>query len=185
MLFMLAATLGFSPEAFILPEGSGVVSYCQQLSPLEACEYINSLAADGRLKELKAIYQSDFVFSHWAAGATARILPATEAVAFCRCFSLGSRHWKEAICSLYVHPKGEVLPYLLEMIRSDDAQVRACCYILCLKASWFDLIAFAEADKNVNEELDFLNRPSDELTLGALASKYLRCYLLVTSSRSN
>jgi hypothetical protein len=76
---------------------------------------------------------------------------------------------------LYRHDPKVVVPYLLNMVRSTDPTVRYCCYNVCGRARWPDLLAYAFADKD-SDALPYLFQGDRIETLGSSAEGYLQLF---------
>jgi hypothetical protein len=114
-------------------------------------------------------------YHHWAAEEIVKSLSASEAIRYCRTKVPGSANWRAAFLALANRPKKDVLPYVLEMVLHRQGAVRHACYTLCYARGWEELGQYAEADK---DDPTFVPLPnSDDVTLGLMASKYIRVVL--------
>src|SRR5262249_43751916 len=69
-----------------------------------------------------------------------------------------------------------VMPYILQQIHSPDRYVRTCCYQVCERANWGDLIDFANKDVGDDRLLLGFNSDAEIETIGSVAKKYIaRC----------
>jgi hypothetical protein len=146
--------------------GHDLVDYCKSLCPNKADsyrKYIIKLADKNDFQALRAIYNSDFTFSSWAAGEAARVMNSSKVVEFCQQFELGSANWQEALMALRYHPKKHVISYVKKCATQGDPLVRYFCYKLCLNTGWDDLAEKAKEDLHSDAGLGFPNLPDQSL----------------------
>lgn len=151
-----------------------VIAYCCSLSFRERSAYISQLQEQGNLESLTAIYKSNLHERHAAATAIVQLLPAPEAVAFCRSHKQGSGLWRSALHALGSHRRCGVIAYLNEVANSADPTIRVFAYFVCIRTGWDDLVEQARADRYCTVRVPiYVNTPPWPYTVGSVAREYL------------
>ncbi|MBI1916598.1 MAG: hypothetical protein HYS12_17960 [Planctomycetes bacterium] len=158
-----------------------MIEGCKRMSPLDLDDFVGELGARRDFDALRAIYNSSFPCSSFAAGEYARRLEADKVVAFCNSLPLRSANcpllsanWRAAVYALRCHPRAKVIDYLRKLAESPSPDVRYLCYSVCMGERWGDLVEVARKDIDNYSEVNLPNLGEDELTIAQTARKYIQ-----------
>jgi hypothetical protein len=129
------------------------VEHAKKCSKAEFSKYIIELAEEKNVEALLAISKSNHPNRDRAIIRLVRLLPASDAVAFCADLEIGSLDWQAAMCGLRAHSRAHVIGYIKQIATSTNAEARYCCYENCIAKKWDDLKEQALADVHCNEKL--------------------------------
>jgi hypothetical protein len=113
------------------------------LSLDEYDKYIEDLGAEKNYAALEELCRANLGY---AITVYVQALDDKRALRVCQRYPVGSYEWEHAFWGLSSHRKEAVIEYVKETCRTKDPWVRECCYSLCLKAGWDDLIESAKQD---------------------------------------